>query len=202
MKLSLVVLSAGKAAGQAIPVNLSQFIIGRDKQCHLRPISPLISKRHCAILVKENKAFIRDFDSTNGTLVNDQPIKGEHELADGDVLKVGPLLFRVNLQRTSPVNAPTPLPGKRLDTLDDDDSIAALLLEENGTTTSIGHEVSEENIPSGTTMMEIPMPLQTEEADKTKKEAEKKKDAKGGGERPTSSAAAEILAQYQRRQRK
>ena len=77
MKVSLVVMSDGKAKGQAIPVTLPQFVIGRDPQCQLRPASPVISKRHCALLVRGEQVFVRDFESTNGTFVNDQPVKGE-----------------------------------------------------------------------------------------------------------------------------
>src|SRR5215831_12887522 len=93
MKVSLVVVTAGKAAGQTIPITLSQFLIGRDPQCNLRPASALISKRHCAILVKGGKVAVRDFDSTNGTFVNEKPIKGEAPLNNEDVLRVGPLSF-------------------------------------------------------------------------------------------------------------
>src|SRR5262249_51651960 len=110
MKLSLVVLTPGKQEGKALKVKLAQFVIGRDPQCHLRPASPMISKRHCAILQRDNKVFLRDFDSTNGTFVNDAPVKGEVELKDGDTLKVGPLMFTVKLDTTAPVNRPTPAP--------------------------------------------------------------------------------------------
>jgi len=71
MKISLVVLSTGSAAGKALPINAAQFIIGRDPGCNLRPASAMISKRHCAVIVKNNQVFVRDFDSTNGTFVND-----------------------------------------------------------------------------------------------------------------------------------
>src|SRR3954462_10006145 len=98
MKLSLVVMTEGKQRGKVIPVTLAQFLIGRDPQCHLRPASPVISKRHCALLVRDQKAFLRDFDSTNGPFLNDEPVKGEVELHDGDQLKCGPLTFRVQLE--------------------------------------------------------------------------------------------------------
>src|SRR5437868_10232054 len=103
MKLSLVVMSEGKAQGQAIPITLPQFLIGRDKECQLRPASPLISKRHCALLVKGGKAFVRDFGSTNGTFVNEEPVKGERQLQPDDLLKVGSLQFRVVIEVTPPV---------------------------------------------------------------------------------------------------
>src|SRR3954447_24329671 len=99
MKVSLVVKTAGKTSGQAIPVTLSQFIIGRDPQCNLRPASPIISKRHCAILIKNGKVSVRDFDSTNGTFINDVPVKGEMPLIHDNILKVGPLTFKVSIEK-------------------------------------------------------------------------------------------------------
>jgi pSer/pThr/pTyr-binding forkhead associated (FHA) protein len=110
MKLSLVVLTPGPNQGKVLEIKLSQFVVGRDPQCHLRPASPMISKRHCAVLQREGKAFVRDFDSTNGTFVNNDQVKGEVELHHGDQLKMGPLLFEVRLQATAPVNRPTPAP--------------------------------------------------------------------------------------------
>ena len=110
MKLSLVVLTPGLNQGKVLEIKLSQFVVGRDPQCHLRPASPMISKRHCAVLQREGKAFVTDFDSTNGTFVNNEQVKGEVELHHGDQLKLGPLLFEVRIEATAPVNRPTPPP--------------------------------------------------------------------------------------------
>jgi pSer/pThr/pTyr-binding forkhead associated (FHA) protein len=110
MKLSLEVVTEGKQQGKRLPITLPQFVIGRDPQCHLRPASPSISKRHCAILQRENRAFVRDFDSTNGTFVNDRQIKGEIELQHGDQLRIGPIILTVHVEAGAPVNRPTPPP--------------------------------------------------------------------------------------------
>ena len=140
MKLSLVVLAGGKSEGKVIPVTLAQFVIGRDPDCQLRPASALISKRHCAVLVRSGKVFIRDFDSTNGTFVNDEPVKGERELRHQDKLKAGPLLFEVRIEATPAVNKPTPVPANKAPAGKapaekpeasgggDDESVAAMLL--------------------------------------------------------------------------
>src|SRR5207244_2793278 len=96
MKLSLVV-AEGVHKGKAIPIPVTQFVIGRDEGCQLRPSSPAVSKRHCAILVKGSQVFVQDFGSTNGTFINDEPVSGETELKDGDKLVVGPLVFQVQL---------------------------------------------------------------------------------------------------------
>lgn len=118
MKLSLVVLTPGKGEGKVIPITLPQFLIGRDPQCHLRPASAMISKRHCALLVKGEQAFVRDFDSTNGTFVNDEPVKGEIELNHEDKLRAGPLLFSILLEAGVPAakavsSGATPAPATR-----------------------------------------------------------------------------------------
>ena len=104
-------LSSTRMEGKAIPITLSQFLIGRDPQCHLRPTSPLISKRHCAVVVKGGKVFVRDFQSTNGTLVNDRPVDNECEVHDKDRLKVGPLEFQLQVEGIPAFEKPTPLPA-------------------------------------------------------------------------------------------
>jgi predicted component of type VI protein secretion system len=109
MSLSLVVLAEGPQKGKVLDIRLPQFLVGRDPQCHLRPASAMISKRHCALIQRDNKVFVRDFDSTNGTFVNDQPVKGEVEVHHDDKLKIGPLVFAIRIQ-AAPVNRPTPPP--------------------------------------------------------------------------------------------
>jgi pSer/pThr/pTyr-binding forkhead associated (FHA) protein len=95
MELSLIVLNSGRRKGRVIPIPHSPFFIGRDPDCHLRPASPVIGKRQCALWVRDDRVFLEDFNSTNGTLVNDRQIKGEIELLNGDRLKIGPLVFGV-----------------------------------------------------------------------------------------------------------
>jgi pSer/pThr/pTyr-binding forkhead associated (FHA) protein len=117
MKLSLVVLTPGPAEGKIIPINVPQFVIGRHPSCHLRPASLQISKRHCALVRLKEKVSILDFGSTNGTFVNDQQIKGELELLDGDRLRVGPLTFVVRLERgPGSIDQPTPIPATKATT--------------------------------------------------------------------------------------
>jgi predicted component of type VI protein secretion system len=123
MKISLMVLCAGKAAGKALPINAAQFIIGRDPQCCLRPASTMISKKHCAVLVKGGQVLLRDFDSTNGTFVNDEQIKGEVPLKDGDVLRLGPLSFKLVIEgMPAPSKPPSRPEGIKIS---DEDGVSA-----------------------------------------------------------------------------
>ena len=96
MEVRLKVL-IGANAGQELLIPGPRFFIGRAEDCQLRPRSDLISRHHCALMVEESVAIVRDFGSKNGTYVNDNRVEGEIELRSGDKLKVGPLEFEVTL---------------------------------------------------------------------------------------------------------
>jgi predicted component of type VI protein secretion system len=203
MKLSLVVQNAGKTQGQAIPIKLAQFVIGRDPGCNLRPASAMISKRHCAVLVKEGKVFLRDFGSTNGSFVNDKPVQGEVPLNNGDQLKIGPLLFKVAIEKTAPVSKPTPPPPVKSPAAPghDDDAAALLLSMEDGTSATT--DTAESEIPGGSTIMEMPAFNRPEGAPE---EGEAKPAAKKPEEKPkqhdsAQQAAMAILDKMRRGQR-
>jgi pSer/pThr/pTyr-binding forkhead associated (FHA) protein len=92
MEIKLIV-AEGKAKGREIPLPPTVFLIGRGKQCHLRPHCPDVSKLHCAIARWAGKVVVRDLKSANGTFVNDTRVEGEVRVRDGDTLRVGSLTF-------------------------------------------------------------------------------------------------------------
>jgi pSer/pThr/pTyr-binding forkhead associated (FHA) protein len=209
MKLSLIVLTPGKTQGKAIPISLSQFLIGRDPHCQLRPASPMISNRHCALLTRGGKVFVRDFESTNGTFVNQERVRGEKGLKHGDLLRLGPLEFRVELAGPLDVDQPTPLPsGKTEAPVGEDEAAAALLLELQDNAPNPAKSVDSEGIPTGSTVMEIPAtaqgdtPLNNEEANKSEEDEKKKKAAEKAKVGDTAVVANELLQKYLRRPRK
>lgn len=203
MKVSLQVLTSGKMQGKVIPISANQFLIGRDPECQLRPASPLISKKHCALFRKGNALFVKDYGSTNGTYVNEDKVTDEAECRDADVLKVGPLEFRVQIE----VSAPTPPPRPSPIAADDDDAAAAMLLSLGD---DIGSPPSTENqgVPMGSTVMEV-VRLPGQEGD-TPPDSQPPVDPNAKADRmtaakeqqaSTSSAAKAILDKYLRRPR-
>jgi pSer/pThr/pTyr-binding forkhead associated (FHA) protein len=206
MKLCLVVLSEGTMKGKAIPINLSQFLIGRDKHCHLRPASPLVSNRHCALQIRDNHVFVRDFESTNGTYVNDKPIKGEIEIHDHDSLKIGPMTFSVRIEQVSALNPiSSPANGKKTAEAVDDEAMAAMLLnmQEEGDSSLGIPGVDSEGVPTGSTVMDMPAPPLPEEGTGGEPgSAAKKPDPAKAPTGDTSAAANTLLQKYLRRGRK
>ena len=96
MEVKLVVVG-GKQAGTEIPIPTRRFVIGRGEDCHLRPHSKSVSRKHCAIVVEEGVAAIEDFDSTNGTFVNGERVQKRRALKNGDHITVHRWEFAVRL---------------------------------------------------------------------------------------------------------
>ena len=189
MRLTLTVLTPGKGQGRAIPVTLSPFLIGRDPGCHLRPTNPYVSSRHCALLTKDGRVFVRDFGSTNGTFLNGRQLGGEVELLNGDQLRVGPLEFKVAIETGTSVSRPTPPPPTKAPAPQStEDELAALLLADDGTSPRTG-----EPVPEGDTKLEIPPAPEAGGG----KPPEAKPKASGD----TSEAAKAILEKYLKRPR-
>lgn len=94
MDLKLIVL-AGAKEGTQIPLKKDKFIIGRASECTLRAGSSAISRRHCAIVRKDDAWLVRDLGSRNGTFLNESAVAEPTALKIGDEIRVGPLHFRV-----------------------------------------------------------------------------------------------------------
>lgn len=94
MQMQLKVAN-GVQAGKLISVNHDKFLIGRSDECHLRPKSESISRRHCAIIRKDGRILLLDLKSRNGTIVNDKMLDPSRAkvLKDGDHICVGKLEF-------------------------------------------------------------------------------------------------------------
>jgi pSer/pThr/pTyr-binding forkhead associated (FHA) protein len=196
MKVSLVVKSPGKMENKAIPVPGSQFLIGRDPQCQLRPSSPLISNRHCALLVRGEKLFIRDLVSTNGTSVNDVRIQGEVELKNEDKISVGPLHFAVAIEQPAPVKVAVKAPVSPAD-----DLAASLLLSmtEDAPAAARSEAPTETDIPAGTVEHSLPGADGSTPASPGEGEGVSKLEQIKQAQADTSVAASAILNKYLRR---
>jgi pSer/pThr/pTyr-binding forkhead associated (FHA) protein len=208
MKFSLVV-TQGSQQGKALPITKTEFSIGRDAKCNLRPASQHVSKRHCVLRTKGEQVFIQDLGSTNGTFVNDEQIKGERELHDGDRLKIGPLDFVVKLETAArkptdveketqvPGNTaakPAPAPAGSEEHLDDE-AIGSMLL-------SLADEESENaesDFAQGSTLMQVLKPEEMEALQNPGDKVPYRPKQPTQGTASTSNAAKAILEKYRRR---
>ncbi len=99
MQVKLKVLS-GSHAGKEIGLTTDKFLIGRSESCQLRPKSESVSRKHCIIVIRDNRVLIQDLNSRNGTYVNDKrlPTDKAKVLSPGDEIKVGKLKFEAVIE--------------------------------------------------------------------------------------------------------
>jgi len=71
--------------------------IGRSGESDVRIDDRYASGLHARIFSREGRTYIEDMRSTNGTLLNDAELKGEAELIDGDVVRIGDTEFRFEI---------------------------------------------------------------------------------------------------------
>jgi anti-anti-sigma factor len=87
----------GAAKGRRVAITSKRFVIGRDPSCNLRLGSPMISKFHAALELREQGLFLRDLGSTNGTILNGRPLRGrEVEAQHGDRVQIGPVVLHIS----------------------------------------------------------------------------------------------------------
>jgi pSer/pThr/pTyr-binding forkhead associated (FHA) protein len=98
MQVRLKILQ-GSNAGKELKIPAPKCVIGRGDDCHLRPQSDAISRRHCVIITTENEVVVRDLNSRNGTFVNGDRVAEEAVLLHGDNLRVGPLEFEMLIEQ-------------------------------------------------------------------------------------------------------
>jgi len=88
----------------------TMLLIGRLDNCDIVLDSPEVSRRHAMIRQVGDQYFIEDLDSSNGTYLNDEPIKTA-QLDEGDLIQISNyrLLFQGGLL------VPYQMSGMRLD---------------------------------------------------------------------------------------
>ncbi|MDR3622544.1 MAG: FHA domain-containing protein [Paludisphaera borealis] len=86
----------GGSKGRMIAVAGNSFVVGRDPGSHLRLVSPHVSKRHAAVEIRGARVFLRDLGSTNGTILNGEPLRAaEAELHSQDKILIGPVRCKI-----------------------------------------------------------------------------------------------------------
>lgn len=71
----------------------SPFTIGRNSNNRLVLKDAFVSKKHCEIIEDEGCFFLKDLDSSNGTIYNGEKLEDIVKLKDGDKISIGNVSF-------------------------------------------------------------------------------------------------------------
>ena len=82
-----------RPVGQTIKLSPLPFTIGRDPESNLAIDVLAASWHHAVISAQGNGYMLADLGSTNGTVVNDKPIRSQQRLHDGDTIRIGTALM-------------------------------------------------------------------------------------------------------------
>ena len=91
-----LIVASGKSAGRSITLKHGKILIGRAEECDVRPLGEEVSRRHCAVVEEAGAVTVEDLKSRNGTYVNGAKISAKVTVADGDIVRVGPLELKVS----------------------------------------------------------------------------------------------------------
>jgi len=85
MDVKLIAVSP-KGGRKIFPLSADVTTLGRA-DCSLRIPLEEISRQHCQVILSEDKATVKDLDSSNGTFVNGEQVT-ERDLQPGDVISL------------------------------------------------------------------------------------------------------------------
>ena len=87
---------SGEHVAKATELEQDMVAIGRNPDCEISLPSSTVSRRHAQIRREGNQYYLKDLNSTNGTLLNREPVIGEELLHDRDEIGLGiyRLIFR------------------------------------------------------------------------------------------------------------
>ena len=70
------------------------LVVGRSSKADIQIDQESVSRSHAQIVARDGVVTVEDLGSTNGTIVNDEPIEGSYQLRHGDLIKVGRTIFK------------------------------------------------------------------------------------------------------------
>ena len=90
-----LVVEQGPEVDRRWPLPLGETSMGRSRADNDIVIpSRTASRRHAVIRTDTADCVYHDLQPTNPTLVNDKPIAGSHQLAEGDRIRIGDVVLR------------------------------------------------------------------------------------------------------------
>jgi pSer/pThr/pTyr-binding forkhead associated (FHA) protein len=91
--MAKVILSLEGSVIREMNLDKERVTIGRKPQNDIQIENLAVSSEHARIITILNDSFLEDLGSTNGTLVNGNPIK-KHILQNNDVIEIGKYVLR------------------------------------------------------------------------------------------------------------
>lgn len=93
----LIVLEPGGSGlerGASLPL-AGATVIGRGGQSQIRIDDPFVSLQHARLWPENGRWYLEDLRSTNGTLLNEEPVDGRRVVEYGDTIQIGAVRLKL-----------------------------------------------------------------------------------------------------------
>lgn len=129
LRVTLISLWEDDEGGRAVFERPGRYVIGRSPDSDFRVHDRMVSRQHCALVIDERGARMKDLGSTNGIIVDETPVGGlasrprdgaaeledteemdalrsavppieEAPLREGSIIELGTSRIRVSIEKT------------------------------------------------------------------------------------------------------
>ncbi|HMR64254.1 MAG TPA: FHA domain-containing protein [Anaerolineae bacterium] len=90
-----VVVHAGPLAGKGFLITADEVTFGRDPENTISWDDTLVSRFHARLVRQGRELILEDLGSTNGTLINGQPVSTPRVLQPADIISIGSSIFGI-----------------------------------------------------------------------------------------------------------
>ena len=92
-----LVVVKGPHPGRQFFLPATLTVIGRQLDTGICLDSPAVSRHHARIVCQDDRYFIEDLQSSNGTFVNGKRVRERLQLKEEDNVQIGPYVFSFRL---------------------------------------------------------------------------------------------------------
>lgn len=85
---------SGTNLGKRYVLDQKEMVVGRSPNVQIVINEQSVSRNHAQCITQGEVVLISDLGSSNGTYVNDKRINAEHQLRDGDIIRLGNVVFK------------------------------------------------------------------------------------------------------------
>jgi len=101
--LPCLVVLRGEDRGKRIQLEPGELTLGRSTNATVLIQDTRISRVHCRLICKDDRFWVEDCDSRNGTHINGMPVEQRTEIKPGAVIRIGHTMMRLSMRHKAEV---------------------------------------------------------------------------------------------------